>query len=506
MTPRLRTLIGILLGLSLGIVPELGTLGLAILGFVGVVLRVVNLGFWTWFFLFYGVVRGVLYWRTQEMPLMGFLEAMLSYLLCCGALWLQPLHQLSFKRAILIGGFFTATTVLVSLYPGFVIPKQWILNGDQRTQAMLQHNDSTDTLIPISIDNAFVFREFGQQGSGRVRFTLEARSTQSINLRIALLHRDFPPAPIGKSIICEVRVIWSSCSIEIFLKTRADLVLLIGGYNTWKASNGKLEIRHCYLELLSLPTWQEWVRSLPRVQAWTFNPNAFGTWMALIVMVASLSSRRLWEWALLIPIVTGVILSGSRGALVAAVIGIFFGLWYIFPVKYKVIFYVIIGISLGSFIFFNSVEDTSLRALRILTDDGSNTSRLEVYQLSFRAFLESPLIGVGDLIPILRVYKTDLDEMILHAHNIFLQTLGESGLVGLIALLGLWIPGISLRFKQKDHLAIILLFCVILLNQSDYLYWYAPMQLVLWIGFSGFPTNRLHPNKNNLADPGKDRL
>jgi O-Antigen ligase len=496
MTPRVRIVAGILLGLSVGVFPELAIAGLAALGVVAAITRNVSLGRWTWVFVAFGFVRGLLYWRIQNAPWIGFLEAALCYLLYCGALWLKPLQQMGFKRALLIGGFVTALVVLVPLFPGWVTLTPWILNGDQKIQATLQEDGGTDNLIPVAPENAFIFRGFGQQGSGHIRLTLEMRSAEPIKLRVALLHRDLPAGPVGKSTICNVDSNWGTCSMDVTLQSRADLNLLIGGYYTWKAANGMLNIRRCRLEVLTFPTLTEWARTLPRVQGWTFNANAFAAWMTLIILVAVMSSRLFWEWCSLVPIFLAVLLSGSRGAMGVSLIGIFCGLWLIAPIRYRIFLYSIIGISIFSFILLNS-SDAPLRALRILTEDGSNASRLEIYQLSFRAFLESPVIGVGDLTRNMQLHTTNPNIILTHAHNLFLQVLGESGSLGLIAFIGLWMLGVRSGLKNRDIPGLMLIVCIFLLNQSDYLYWYAPVQTLLWIGFSGFYTD--HPKLASLV-------
>lgn len=491
MTARVRIGLAILLGFGLGVFPEAAIAGLAMIGLVGLVKGNVVVNRWAWAFVAFGVVRGFLHWRVQNAPWVGFFEAAFCYLLWGGASCLQPLTQAGFKRGLLLGGFGTASVVLLSLLPGFVKPTAWILNGDKRIQATLQQNQSGDQLAPVSLDNAYIFRGFGQQGSGHVRLTLEMRSAQPVKLRVALLHKDLPAGPVGKSVVCNVDRTWGTCLIDVNLLTRADLTLLIGGYNTWKAENGILDIRRSQLEVLVFPTLEEWLWTLPRVQGWTFNANAFAAWMTLIVLVTVMSSRLLWEWCLLVPIFLAVLLSGSRGAVGVSVIGIFCGLWLILPSKYKISLYVIVSLLVFGFILFNSL-DTPLRALRVLTEDGSNTSRLEIYQLSLRAFLESPFIGVGNLMQFMQSYATSPNLVWTHAHNLFLQILGESGLLGLLAFTGLWMSGLRSRFKDRDVAGLMFLTCVFLLNQSDYLYWYAPMQALLWIGFSGFDKARVN--------------
>jgi O-Antigen ligase len=496
MTPRATVIAGGFLGLSAGVFPELAVAGLAALGIFAAIKRKVLLGHWIWAFIILGCVRGILYWRVQNTPWIGFLEAILCYLLYCGAFWLKPLQQLVFRRVFLIGGFVTASWVLVSLFPGWVTLAPWILNADQKIQATLEQTNGIDNLIPTSPENAFVLRSFGQQGSGRVRLTLEMRSAQPVQLRIALLHKDLPAVPVGKSTICNIDNNWKTCSIDVSLKTRGDLNLLIGGYYTWKAESGILSIRHYHLEVLSFPTLTEWVSTLPRVQGWTFNANAFAAWMTLVVLVTVVSSRVLWEWCLLVPVFLAILLSGSRGAMGVSLIGMFCGLWLILPARYKILLYCALGALIFGFILVNNL-DTPLRALRILTEDGSNVSRLEVYQLSFRAFLESPVIGVGDLSRKMQSYANDSSPTLTHAHNLFLQIIGESGLSGLFIFIFLWIIGIMSRFKNRDTLGLMLITCIFLLNQSDYLYWYAPVQALLWIGFSGFRTDQ--PNSASLG-------
>jgi O-antigen ligase len=82
---------------------------------------------------------------------------------------------------------------------------------------------------------------------------------------------------------------------------------------------------------------------------------------------------------------------------------------------------------------------------------------------------------------------------ITHAHNLWLQTAGESGLVGLISLTCLWVLVVLRAWRNKDETALALLVVIFAINTVDYLFFYAPVSFCFWMAVTGFKDIRSAP-------------
>ena len=59
-------------------------------------------------------------------------------------------------------------------------------------------------------------------------------------------------------------------------------------------------------------------------------------------------------------------------------------------------------------------------------------------------------------------------EFLTHAHDLLIQTAGESGLVGLCAMLWLWSWVILRAWRSRDARALALLAAIFVINSVDY--------------------------------------
>jgi O-antigen ligase len=139
-------------------------------------------------------------------------------------------------------------------------------------------------------------------------------------------------------------------------------------------------------------------------------------------------------------------------------------------------------------------NQTGLRALNI-SDQNTTRGRLEIWRLATKAWLENPrtfLIGTGDLASAMKVkfdarssgYGLSKDSL-THAHNLWVQTAGESGLLGLCAMLWLWGWVILKAWQSRDAGALALLAAIFVINSVDYLFFYAPVHLAFWMAAAG---------------------
>jgi len=103
----------------------------------------------------------------------------------------------------------------------------------------------------------------------------------------------------------------------------------------------------------------------------------------------------------------------------------------------------------------------------------SNWMRLEMWRHALKKFPEHPFFGYGFR------KVTDNPFNLAHFHNTYLQFAVETGLVGLLAVLGLFMPGLRLALKRFDdqdpeirmwsRIAIALLLALALNAATDYL-------------------------------------
>ncbi|MEY4532150.1 MAG: hypothetical protein RLZZ156_2873, partial [Deinococcota bacterium] len=145
----------------------------------------------------------------------------------------------------------------------------------------------------------------------------------------------------------------------------------------------------------------------------------------------------------------------------------------------------------------------SMRAINV-ADQDSARGRLEIWRLATKAWLENPrtfLIGTGDLVSAMKVkfdarssgYGLTKDSL-THAHNLWIQTAGESGLLGLLAMLWLWGWVILKAWRSRDAGALALLAAIFVINSVDYLFFYAPVHLAFWIAAAGLKQPESNPD------------
>jgi hypothetical protein len=473
---RLANRIYVLLGLIIGIYPEIAALGLAGFGAYLLLRRTVSIGHWTWAFVAFGLVRGVVYWRSGSTFFLGPLEAAFALSLYGSALHLRPLQQGGLVTAFLSGAVVTAVAAIYLSLPFHLLSAPWQVTGDERVQARLEHlSDGSLRLQPLEPNNAYVTRDLGLQGSGSVQVKVRLRSQTPVRLRIAVTHQDFDVR--GDEHWCAVETDWSVCQFEVRFRTRGVATLYMGGDQSWKANDGVLDLAGLAVELKVWPQLGEWLRSLDRIRGWTFNPNAFAGLMTMAVIAVSMT-RIGWLWVGCAPLVIAVVLSGSRGALLVCGLALLCGILLQLSVRWR--WWLGGGVLLGCAWLLWGSGLTLPRALSWDSQDGSNTSRFELYNAALQAWSSSVLFGVGDLTRALKEANPAQADGITHAHNLLLQMLGDGGVLQLAVLLLTWAHGIVLIFAVRDWRLLAFFALWLLFNQFDYLYWYAPVQIMLW--------------------------
>lgn len=215
----------------------------------------------------------------------------------------------------------------------------------------------------------------------------------------------------------------------------------------------------------------QYITTNARAAGTTINPNHFGTLMIIagFLGAAYLLPKRNWMRWLSIPygliILAGLLVSGSRGSWVAAVVGLVVvtGLHLRKICREHpgrglrtTLIWLIAAVVIGAAIFQLAGATFQVRVLSIF-DVESNMDRVIVYRTMGRLIADHPWLGVGlnNIKYEYGQYRID-EKLKIHgmAHNMFLQVLGETGIFGLIAtcfLLGFWlVRGFPLPGAPRD--------------------------------------------------------
>ena len=245
---------------------------------------------------------------------------------------------------------------------------------------------------------------------------------------------------------------------------------------------------------LSVAAWVWLVGSLGMIAAGYFDDrNLIGYWGAFFALLM-FARRGLWRITSTLPFVGMLVLSGSRGAVIAMGAGLVALYWPQLWARKKLLF------SVGA------VSAIGLAAL-VLLRVGTSNSRLYYWEASTQLFFTHPLAGVGPggilsqrLIPDVGVHRAyislGLDGQMMgsaltelqpgseglrtyapHAHNLFFQVLAEMGLVGMAALAfsGWWLwrkrTEIHLEGWQRATIAAALAHSMVDLP----LWWFGPL-------------------------------
>jgi O-Antigen ligase len=384
---------------------------------------------------------------------------------------------------------------------------EWVVTPDLAT---MTRRDEVTRFVPVNASNAWVFQQLEYQG-GDFEVSVEVRAEKPILVNTFILHQGLPGGSIN--VPCQVGISWSECRLRIDTKSFLPAIFGLGSASTWKAGDTPLEVRSSRVTVIEPPSLVERLTAITRVQGAAFNANAFGAWLAVAGLIAVALSGRWWVFGLtgLIPLI-GIVLSGSRNALLAFVGGVV----VLFVARSRaaralpallVVTTLLVGWQFWSVArsvppVTSPVENSGqpqfvgTRALEVL-DSGGIRLRLEVFRLAVKVFLSSPWVGVSDMQQALensidaRATRAGLVSANLsHAHNLWLQTAGERGLLGVFAMSALW-GLIALRaWKRADAIAIAVLSMLFVLNSFDYFFHYAPVQIAFWMCAAGFPSLR----------------
>lgn len=153
-------------------------------------------------------------------------------------------------------------------------------------------------------------------------------------------------------------------------------------------------------------------------------------------------------WIILITSIVALLCTFSRGGMISAYV-IIFVLSFCSKKKYAIYQFIIIG---GGLIIFR--ESAFLERLFEVGQDYSSLARLEIYENAARMFMDNPILGVG-LNNFSVVYSSylieELEKIIPFAHNIYVEVLVETGIVGFCAFMSMIIVSILGYIKTLKY-------------------------------------------------------
>ena len=511
---QIYLIFAILISISLPIIPELAVILLCTLGII-FCLQKQSVNSYSKVLLFIFFVFKILDSLTMpQNALRNIGEFFVGFFIYFGLDYFKSMFT---KVASFIVSSLVLSVLLAFSQVWFVsktLTYDWMLNW-QGEMAKMEIFLGYKKYIPTNIQSSYIWQSLDYQGSGEVEFEMELRSDKVFEINLALLHPSLAKGRSDKR--CLVEKEWSKCVIRVDLKYQQQTVLALGGFNTWIAP---IDIRNEKLNVIIAPKTAERLSLLPRISGFTFNSNAFGALIAIVCCLCAIISKRVW-WNIFSTLFSliGIILSGSRGALIAVLVGYF--TLIVAKSRYFRLLTLFLSIILILFVLFQvntfdkAVEPNNIiksqpemRSFDILDHDAVR-GRLELWRLAAKSWLENPrtfLIGVGDLTETMKI-KFDArssgygltKEGITHAHNLWFQVAGESGFLGLVSMLCLWGWVILRAWRSRDSGALTLLVVIFVINSVDYLFYYAPVHLCFWLAAHGFVPNK----ESNAVDVDK---
>jgi O-antigen ligase len=180
-------------------------------------------------------------------------------------------------------------------------------------------------------------------------------------------------------------------------------------------------------------------------------PNVFGRNMGLlcVAMLGLVLHRASW-FAVGGAVVAGalVVLSGSRGALLATAAGIatvlYFNMGRIGRVVYVGLAVAIVAVGIVELTDFgaDAAEMFRHRVLRLGVEDRYDSGRTDVYARAWELGRESPLFGIG-------LAGFGVIGNHIYPHNLFLEVFCEGGLVGLLLLMLVLGPPLAAAVRRR---------------------------------------------------------
>ena len=202
------------------------------------------------------------------------------------------------------------------------------------------------------------------------------------------------------------------------------------------------------------------------------DPNFIGAFTSIGAIMAfyrfiNKKDNRIKYGIILTIIISGIFMTGSRGAMV----GTFCGIYILTTHKISLKKIIIIGFSLVVLIYaiYNFMPiDLYNRMFRQSYFDSSNMHRFNNWYMAIRAFLDKPIIGYGLVNTMTILYK--VSGYTSAAHNTYIALTLQLGLVGFLLMLTVIVKMLKdiriLRIELLSAIWVSLLFTSILIEQN----------------------------------------
>ena len=295
---------------------------------------------------------------------------------------------------------------------------------------------------------------------------------------------------------------WATYKLEVGHASlrRADLVtahLQLGTGLAIAVRNFQVHAGGAETPLRPIPISQR--RSL-----WYGHPNIAGHTVVLAGLALFVSTRStLLSVISLLLVMASLWLTGSRAAFLAALLGFPPLLWLISNPKERRWLFPLLA--LGAALFLAVFGLDSLGRLQVWQgDEGNPTSRVEIWRLAWQAFLERPWTGIGPeaFSDFWRAtYAGDSNEMVTHAHNLWLQFAASYGIAGLLSIL--WLTGgfLVLAWRWGRWRGLALVVPVFVMQLFDYTFFYSGVLFPLILGMNALRSE----SKASAGRPSVDR-
>lgn len=213
-------------------------------------------------------------------------------------------------------------------------------------------------------------------------------------------------------------------------------------------------IQYYYVSHMA-PTWidKQLYKDIPnRAFSTLYNPNVLGSYLIMIISIAvsgfQCSTRKYGKLLNSLILVTAclcMLLTFSRGA------------WLGLAVSIAIIFffsreraYILSMAAITVLLAIPELDKVLSRInLDFLSNDSSNIYRRYLWKLAVKTFTDNPLLGsgVGSFGFSLPSHTKVSGYLVSHAHNIYLQILAETGILGFTAFFGYIIIAMYVSFK-----------------------------------------------------------
>lgn len=220
-------------------------------------------------------------------------------------------------------------------------------------------------------------------------------------------------------------------------------------------------------------------RGLAPASVLGFHKNFIGSMMLVTLAVTFLAptstgwSRRCLA-IIQVPAALGLLASQSRGAILALVIGLLVACANSFAVRRQAKPLIVVLVPLALFAAF-SLRD-QLDGTKMV--HSSITERARYRDQAMEAWRESPVVGQG-----MRFFSSGEFALNSDPHNVLVASLSETGMVGLVALLGLITTSVAVLWPVRTTLAVVAL--AILVARFAHgvfdIYWVAATQTLPWL-------------------------